>query len=356
MKIRMRKISLSKIIKLIKPNLKSLWVKTFLVFALFIPTITLLSAFKFSDSVTISRLEFAALIQTIVLKALPDSINSAPENKFNDISAKELALTNIVTGYKMMDGFPDGSFRPDDSLRNHEILWYLNRSWEFLRVNAPESLEAQKLGKIIGLSRSRYYRNLRSSFSIFPETSEPGDIAQRNVLKKLRSIFGLESQEKSEVLVSLVDMVTGKPVENAFLAVDSAVFATNQDGQVSFSIDSECDAKYEILVSAEGYQTTSLKRDSLQKKKIRLKLKPLKAQFVIRAYSENDGKAIEKFLVRMNETAVRNSIAGVAVLKTRDSGYHLLKIEAAGFETLEKRVYSGKHTLELDVSLKKLRS
>lgn len=322
-----------------------------ILFALFfIPSVLFLSAFRFGDNKSVSRFELARFIQELVLKALPDAQGSIELFEFDDLSGSE--SISVTTGYRIMAGFSDGSFRAEDGLRNHEVLWYLGRTWEFLRVNAPEKEETKILGKLVGFNRDRFYMNIKSSFSLFSSNSVAYEQANVKVLSELRQIFKMKSPVQKNMEISLIDCSSGRPVYPAFIAVNSSVYAVDDQGVAKVSLDKGDKEKYEILISADGYQTLLFKRDLLQMKNTQFSLKPFNGQVIIRAFSEIDKKPIKVFSVNLDESKTRTSIDGVTVIKGLERGSHQLKIESSGCAPIHKKMYSGQPITELDVFFK----
>lgn len=319
---------------------------------LVIPLVLILSAFKFAEKPSVTRYELAMLIEKIVLAALPDADISAENMGFSDLDGDSLQKIRATTGFRIMYGFPDGCFKPHKSVRNHEILWYLKKTSDFLRANAADKDMTRKLSRMVGLGRHDFHKNLFSSFSIFSEGQKLSDRVVPAVIEKVERKLGLIETSIDLFKIEVTDAITRKPLTPAFIALGDMVSVTDENGNASIEIErNKGKNKHEILVSAEGYRTLRLKRDAMQKKELKVQLKPLKTHVYVKAFSSVTKKPIENFRVIIDNSLSRKAIDGIAVFNKVRAGYHHLRLEAEGHRSLKKHLHASGNKLELELLL-----
>ena len=319
--------------------------KLLLTFCLLLSLI-LLSAFRYDDSYNLTRIQFANLLGMSLLDALPDL--ACADADFSDLNDEQKRQAAVVVGSGIMNGFSDGRFRPDTPLRNHEVLHYLERTWQFLRVNAPETRIVQKIGRIVGLGRSEFYRNSKSSYSIFPEKAKSFEFAETEVFNRIRNLL-FDDTVEHEFSLTIEDSLTRKPLARAFIAINDRAFAANESGVVI--ANDLHGSELEILVSAPGYVPLKLKRSFMQKTKVRLRLRPIRPKVVVRAISEDKGLPLSDFEARMGNAVWKKANKGQVMIRGEFSGYHQIQVRREKSKTVSRNVFLSEEPVELEMKL-----
>lgn len=326
-------------------RLKKNFSKAGLLLLLLVSAITF-SAFRFSHVVNISRYELALVIEKILRQAMPDLSVTAVE--FIDLNNDGQLAISAVTGFRIMSGFPNTEFRPDQSLRNHELLHYLYRTWQILRMNAPSAKMTRQMAKLVGMGRNRFYSNLGSSFSVFSEQARSYELADYKVLNRICQILELEEQAQ-DLRITIEDAGFHKPITEAYVAVNSNAFAVDANGEVLVS--SIKDRYLEILASAPGYYPLLLKRDRMQKNHLRIRLRPIRSTVAIRAKKKSDGKKLEKFKVRLDNGSEYSTDSGEILLEKVLPGYYEIQISAEGHRKVIRNICANDESIELEALL-----
>ncbi len=306
-----------------------------------------LSAFTTNNRHYLKRIELAMLIQEILCRSCCESDEYRYSPHFADIDADEIATIAAVTGQKIMNGFADGTFRPEEPLRNHEVLHYLHRTWQFLHKNARENTLTSQLGRMVGMGRKNFYRHNVSSYSIFAEAAKPGDFAETCVISRIRNGLLLDD-DSDQVVITVNDALSAKPVGGAFAVIDRQVFVTDDSGRVSmqkYRFDSH---RLEILVTSEGYHPIKLKRNLLQKNVLHINLRPLKGKIRVTAVDEETGRQIDKFSAHINGEIAGVSESGELILKPEYAGYHQIRVVSEDGRSFKKNVYSSEGITDIE--------
>ncbi len=322
----------------------------FLIMALL--AIVFLSAFTFDEKETISRYELAGFISEIVLQALPDASQVEQKAIYKDLSAKQLNSIEAALHHRIICGYADQTFRPEVTVSNQELLWYLYRTWDFLRLNAPDSSVAKKLSRLVGFEKHQFYSNLKSSFSLFKQNVLGYEPAETYLLKRLKNAFKTKgSWQKLEI--SLVDAVDSSPIFPGFVVVEQKAGASDNKGKLVFEFEKMPAGHYEVFASAEGYHSIKLRRDMMQAASLTLKLRPVVGQLDLKVQAKTGHKKtlVKDFKVLLNNTEQIIGKNGFLRLKRLKHGYHELQISAKGHATVNRRIYSQAGTLELEIDL-----
>lgn len=326
-------------------KLKKKLSKAGLLFLLLVSALTF-SAFRFSHVDNISRYDLALVIQKIVRRAIPDLSMTAVE--FNDLNHDRQLAISAVTGFRIMSGFPNAEFRPDQTLRNHELLHYLYRTWQILRMNAPSAKITRQMARLVGLGRNRFYSNLGSSYSVFSEQARSYELADYKVLSRVCQILELEEQAQ-DLRITIEDAGFHQPITEAYVAINSNAFAVDANGEVFIS--SIKDRSLEILASAPGYYPLLLKRDRMQKNHLRIRLRPIRSTVAIRAKKKADGKPLEKFRVRLDNGSEYSTDSGEILLEKVLPGYYEIQIIAEGHQKVIRNICAHDESIELEALL-----
>ncbi|MEW6708979.1 MAG: hypothetical protein AB1403_04085 [Candidatus Riflebacteria bacterium] len=309
---------------------------------------TCLSAFNHSFKNRVSRYDLGVMINQILEKALPDI--AAETKTFSDLSESELERIRIVTSLRVMNGFPQNEFKPSLPLRNHEVLHYLHRAWQVLQASAPGSQAAARLALSVGFGRNLFYRNLGSSYSIFPGNARAGDFADQELLERVKQLLEIESRP-GDLRIIVEDALTGNPVKDAFVGIESQACAADSYGEIAVAGLANHDGEIGIIVSAPGYHSLKFKRNLLQKNTLRIKLRPVKSRILIKAFSRKTGEEIRTFRVQLNDGAIVATDQGEVVLKPEFCGYHEVKVLGQNREVFKKNVYAAAETIEINARL-----
>ena len=309
-------------------------------------SVVVLSAFRFDNSHIVTRIQLADLIGMVLLQTLPDL--NCSEAEFPDLDAGQKKQVAVVANLAIMNGFFDGKYRPEMPLRNHEVLHYLDRAWQFLKANAPESRTERKIGRIVGLGRREFYRNQNSSYSIFPEMSKGFDYTEKATLKRIRDLLISDSHEQKLTLI-VEDSLTRNPLVGAFVAVNDKALVANESGIVM--VENLKDEELEILVSAPGYVPLKLKRSFLQKKKVRLRLRPVRPKVLIRAFSEKENLPLSEFEARIDDSNWKKACNGKVEIRGQLSGYHQIQVRKEKSEIISRNVFLSEDPVKLEMKL-----
>ncbi|MGM0598456.1 MAG: hypothetical protein ACQETH_01450 [Candidatus Rifleibacteriota bacterium] len=322
-------------------------------FIILLPVSLFLTAFRFDNDKQVTRLQLARVLNQIVLKALPDTKDMAGEENFVDLSSLQTksVAASLETG--IVCGFPDSSFRPERAVRNHEILWHLKKTLKFLESNAPDHEITRLLRKLAGLNRSKFYKNIGSSFALFSPEEHYENFADSSVLNKIKIRLGLSDNFDRKFKIKFVNTLSKKPVKHGFIAVDGSSYSINSNGEAIISVNRKTSKskKFAFLVSCPGYKTLRFKRDRLQKDRMTIRLTPATSQIIMSVFSRNNNKAVKNFWIDIDGKKQKKSNDGVVAVKPVDCGYHNIKIEAEGFLSARKLVRVEGEVLKLSVLL-----
>ncbi|GAB4277407.1 MAG: hypothetical protein Kow0029_20060 [Candidatus Rifleibacteriota bacterium] len=313
------------------------------------------SAFKFQEPDYVNRLQMAVFLNEVLKKALPDAQASLSEIAFSDLSAAQLDSIALVVDFKIMNGYADSTFRPDEILKNQEFQWYLARAADFLHENAPDSEISEKLNRIAGRFDNDFYQIIEESYSVFSKTDLAYDFASGKMLADLRARLGIgDNSNRQSIEVKIFDAISGKPLDNAFIALDNQIARTDESGNARFLFSKEGndEKNYELLVSAEGYQTIFLKRNLLQKRTVEIYLKPEITRYKIRAYSLETGEPIKEFSVIVDRKRTIESQKGCVSLNLLRSRSVEILARANGYKSMKKILRSESGKIEIDLHMK----
>ncbi|GEM_PF-6075015 len=322
--------------------------KKFLLALILIIVLTGLSAFNHSFKNLVSRYDLGVMINQILETTLPDL--NAETRIFADLSESEMEKIRIVTSLRVMNGFPQNEFRPSLPLRNHEVLHYLHRAWQVLQANAPENQVTARLALSVGFGRNLFYRNLGSSYSIFSANARAGDFAGQEILERVKQLLKIEPAS-GELRIVVEDALTGNPVKDAFVGINSQACAADSYGEIKVAGLANHDGEIGIIVSAPGYHSLKFKRNFLQKNTLRIKLRPVKSRILIKAFSRKTGEEIKTFRVQLNDGAIVATDQGEVILKPEFCGYHEIKVLGQNREVFKKNVYAAAETIEINARL-----
>ncbi|MFZ5950434.1 MAG: S-layer homology domain-containing protein [Candidatus Rifleibacteriota bacterium] len=323
-------------------------VKRIMLALILVIVFTCLSAFNHSFKNRVSRFDLGVMINQILETTLPDI--TAETRPFSDLSESEMKKIRIVTALRIMNGFPQNEFRPSLPLRNHEVLHYLHRTWQVLQASAPRNKITARLALSVGFGRNLFYRNLGSSYSIFSGTARAGDYAGQELLERVKHLLRFESTS-GELRILVEDALTGNPVKDAFVGIDSQARAADSYGEITVAGLADHDGEIGIIVSAPGYHSLKFKRNLLQKNTLRIKLRPVKSRILIKAFSRKTGEEIKNFRVQLNDGAIVATDQGEVVLKPEFCGYHEIKVLGQNREVFKKNVYAAAETIEINARL-----
>lgn len=322
----------------------------FILLAIF--ALTFLSAFTFTADKTISRYELAALISKVVLQALPDVAQIELATAYEDLAVKQLSAIKVALHHKIVCGYADETFRPHSQVTNQELLWYLYRTWDFLRLNAPGSDVTKKLSRLVGFEKHQFYNNLKSSFTLFNKSVRGYEPAEKYLLKRLKNAFNNHCP-LPKLEISLVDAVNCSPIFPGFVVVGQKAVASDNNGKLVLALEKTAAGSYEVFATAHGYHSIKLRRDMLHAASFTLKLRPLVGQLDLKVQTAMGKKKdpVKKFKVKLNADDLLLGENGFLQLKRLKHGYHQLQISAKGYKTVKRRIFSQSGTLELEVDL-----
>lgn len=249
---------------------------TKVMFAFFLCLATLfLSAFRFNDnSEFMTRLDMASLMEDILEEASVESDDGFISD-FNDISLEQTKSINRILKYKIMNGYADNSFKPDEPIRNLEVIGYLQRLSVFLRSYDPSNKVAKRLFRFLSYSEDPAFALEYSANSSLKGLETSSGFTDKKVAAEL--VCRLTECKTSSFMYVLrgqvVSSVTGKAIRNAYVAADRKALEVDVDGSFSMKFSGN-NAVVNIFAAAEGYKPMEISKDLSLGDNIVFRLKP----------------------------------------------------------------------------------
>lgn len=263
---------------MIKGNLKNLAAKISALVFLFL-IFVFLSAFTFpSNSKFMTRLDMAVLIE----KILEDSSTKVEEQAmphYSDISNEQHKSIEKVLKLKIMNGYPDNTFRPNKSMHNLEVISYLQRLTEYLRKTNPESYSAKQLFRFLSYSDEPTIAFEYNPLNFSKEFENPNELTSKKMAEELANKLTKQNSEEKNCVISgqIVDSITNKPVENAFISANKQAIEAGKDGSFRFNLPDN-PSTADIFAAAEGYHFTEIRKDMNLSRNMTIRLRPILAK------------------------------------------------------------------------------
>jgi len=294
----------------------------------------------------------------------------------------------IASGY--MGVFPDGTFRPETTMRNGEVLAVWARLWKSLNRETPPacgsspstigndprwrwaaehlSLLAETDGKSAAMvaalspdtpaSRDlwRYLPLPGSRQEAIPdipkEPAQPFD--PRTMLPaELRHPGAADPLPTSCGSGLVVDAVTGRPIPGAVGTIDGKAFATDVQGRFMIP-DGTSDAIRDVFVAVNGYRSLSFRWNPGLRPELKLSLKQFRAPVDIRVLTAAGDPASGISISLPDAPACMTDDDGMARLRSVRPGYHHLLVTAPEKTSTTMLISvaesGGVHTIRLPAS------
>jgi len=255
--------------------------KSFLALVCLFSCLVIFSAFGFQkNDDMLTRLDLALIFERILEKReITAQGQSVPS--FFDLKDDRLLAVFRTLSLKLIEGYPDGSFRPDEKLRNLETICYLQKLARCLRKNQPEAYETRQLMRLFAYqSQPEVILSDNLPAGTFPsELGESDGFVSRKVFQELMTALlsetgGLNFQLSGKV----IHAVSGHPVAGACIAAGSKAVVADQAGNFSIDLGGISRSDVTLFAAAEGFRPCEMKKDLRLSPNVVFRLKPEKAR------------------------------------------------------------------------------
>ena len=237
-----------------------------------------LSAFTFpSDSKYLTRLDMAVLMEKI-LDDSSISVDNQSTPVFSDISKEQQKSIEKVLKLKIMNGYPDNTFRPNKSMHNLEVVSYLQRLTAYLRKTNPESYSAKQLFRFLSYSDEPNIAFEYNPLNFSKEFEKPNELTSKELAQELANKLTNQKSEEKSCIISgqIIDSLTNKPVANAFISANKQAIAAGKDGSFCFNLPNNSSTA-DIFAAADGYHSAEIRKDLNLSRKMTIRLRPVVA-------------------------------------------------------------------------------
>lgn len=253
--------------------------RTFILPFILLGCVVFLSAFAFeSHDKLLTRFDLALLIEDILekkqIRVVADSIP-----QYSDLDEDRLLTVFRALSLKIMAGYPDGSFRPEEPLRNLETVCYLQKLARCLRSHAPDAYETRQLMRMFAYqSQPEVVLNDNLPAGSFPaELSEAGGFVEKASLQDLLTGLLTENGKLNIALTGkVVNSLTGRPLPGAFVSSGYQAVVTDASGNFRMGFSEVDQPEVTLFAVAEGFQPVELKKDLRLSPTINFRLRPEK--------------------------------------------------------------------------------
>ncbi len=246
----------------------------FLCFSIFF-----LSAFTIpKENKHLTRLELAILMERIINEA-SIKINKTEKNQsisFSDLSKNQYISIEKVLKFKIMDGYADNTFRPNNPLRNLEVISYIQKLTEVIRNYNPDSYQAKQLFRFLSYNEEPTIAFEYSSHNFPKGLEQPNGFTPKSFANEIVNKLSSNQIESKDFIFSgtIIDSITKKPIANAYVAANNQAIAAEKDGKFSFVMPNNSKTA-DIFAAADGYQPIEIRKDLNLSRNITLRLKPV---------------------------------------------------------------------------------
>lgn len=137
----------------------------------------------------------------------------------------------------------------------------------------------------------------------------------------------------------ILDALTKTPISSANVLVDGVLVVTNPTGKFSF-LQKKKDHLSEVFVSAEGYQSLSLKHKiGFKNREMKVLLKPYRSLVKIRVISSATGLPVSGASLTFNGETATSGEKAIFELKNMKPGYHQIELKANGFQEGKELIF-----------------
>ena len=227
-----------------------------------------------NDGKYLTRYELALMFEDVLNSAF--NRNRVYDfKKFPDLTEKQNDACKLTTKLKIMSGFSDGTFRPDEKLRNVETISYIQRLAEVLFATDSELYAAKQLMRLFA-----YNVDVKPGDDIpeglFPhKLLEPGEFSEKEVVLDIFNVLTRSNiVEYKNIEGCFMDSVTGCPIGKVFVTINGVAFAVPSHGRFAVSAPSKGNS-IRLFAAAEGYEILDVKKDISFDRYLMLKMKPV---------------------------------------------------------------------------------
>ena len=241
--------------------------------------IIFLSAFTYpNEQKYLTRIDMAILME----KILDDSsiiVNNHSLPSFSDISKEQHKSIEKVLKLKIMNGYPDNTFRPSKPMHNLEVVSYLQRLTEFLRNTNPNSYSAKQLFRFLSYSDAPTIAFEYNPLNFSKEFEQPNELTSKELAQELANKLTNKKNEEKNCIISgqIVDSLTNKPIENAFISANKQAICAERNGCFSFNLPTDTSTA-DIFAAAEGYHPAEIRKDMNLSRNMTIRLRPILAR------------------------------------------------------------------------------
>ncbi len=235
-----------------------------------------LSAFTFpTNSKYLTRLDMAVLIEKI-LDDSSISVENQSSPSFSDISKKQQKSIEKVLKLKIMNGYPDNTFRPNKSMHNLEVVSYLQRLTEYLRKTNPDCYSAKQLFRFLSYSDEPTIAFEYNPLNFSKGFENPNELTSKELAEELANRLTNQKSEEKNCIISgqIIDSLTNKPVENAYISANKQAIAAGKDGSFCFNLPNNTTTA-DIFAAADGYHSAEIRRDMNLSRNMTIRLRPM---------------------------------------------------------------------------------
>jgi len=256
-------------------------VKSFLALVCLLSCLVIFSAFGFQkNDEMLTRLDLALIFESILEKReITAQGQSVPS--FFDLRDDRLLAVFRTLSLKLIEGYPDGSFRPEEKLRNLETICYLQKLARCLRKNQPEAYETRQLMRLFAYqSQPEVILSGNLPAGTFPsELGEPDGFVSRKAFQELMTALLNENGRLNFQLSGrVIHAVTGHAVPGACVAAGSKAVVADQAGNFAIDLGEISRSDVTLFAAAEGFRPCEMKKDLRLSSNVVFRLKPEKAR------------------------------------------------------------------------------
>ncbi|HOT28581.1 MAG TPA: hypothetical protein PLU72_10350 [Candidatus Ozemobacteraceae bacterium] len=298
-------------------------------------------------------------LQTGGAVALPPDLDAAADADIGPL---------IASGH--MGVFPDGTFRPETTMRIGEVLAVWARLWKSLhRENvAPAGSAPPSAGFD---SRWRWaaehlalLAEADAEAAAAVAASSPDAPASRDFWRYLPLPDGRRTAPPStpdepacpfdpRTTGLVIDAVTGRPLPGAVGTIDGKAFASDAHGRFRLP-DGPTDAIRDVFVAVNGYRSLSFRWNPGLRPELKLSLKQFRAPVDVRVLTASGEPAPGISLSLPDAAACVTDDDGMARLRSIRPGYHRLRVAAPNKASTTMLISvaesGGVHTIRLPAS------
>ena len=235
-----------------------------------------MSAFTFpSKSQYLTRLDMAVLMEKILDDSSISAGNQSSPN-FSDISKEQHKSIEKVLKLKIMNGYPDNTFRPNKSMHNLEVVSYLQRLTKYLRKTNPDSYSAKQLFRFLSYSDEPTIAFEYNPLNFSKGFENPNDLTSKELATELANKLTIQKSEEKNCIISgqIIDSLTNKPVGNAFISANQQAISAGKDGSFCFNLPNNTHTA-DIFAAADGYHSAEIRKDLNLSRNMTIRLRPV---------------------------------------------------------------------------------